>query len=132
MPSLVTITSKPMKRFLTAILHRGLRNDFSFFQVASTFFHILFGLLYPSSIWTFISLFYLDFYFPLLFGLFFSFSFLFQFFFSVFSILLRSLILDSSKFYFLSKYLILELNSQHSLICSIFVRVKIKMQSHFY
>ena len=33
-----------------------------FFEVTSRF-HILFGLLYPFSFWTFISLFYLDFYF---------------------------------------------------------------------
>jgi hypothetical protein len=45
-------------KFLTAISHRGLRNDF-FFEVASRF-HILFGLLFPFSIWTFNSLFYLD------------------------------------------------------------------------
>ena len=47
--------------FLTAISHRGLRNDFFF--IRSFTFHILFGLLFPFSIWTFISLFYLDFYF---------------------------------------------------------------------
>ena len=45
--------------FLTAILHRGLRN--CFFTHSFTF-HILFGLLYPLSIWTFISLFYLNFF----------------------------------------------------------------------
>ena len=56
-------------RFLTAILHRGLRNDF-FFQVTSTFFHIIFGLLFPFSIWTFNSLLYLDFSIPFIFGLF--------------------------------------------------------------
>ena len=83
--------------FLTAILHRGLRNDFSFFQVAYTFFNILFGLLSPSSIWSFTSLFYLDFYFPFLFGFLFPFSICF--FFCFFSILSRSLILDSSKFF---------------------------------
>jgi hypothetical protein len=49
--------------FLTAILHRGLRNDF--------FFHYVY-LLFPIFIWTFISLFSLDFYFLFLFGLLFS------------------------------------------------------------
>ena len=49
--------------FLTAISHRGLRN--SFFLRYIYFSHILFGLLFPFSIWTFISLFYLDFYFYL-------------------------------------------------------------------
>ena len=38
--------------FLTAILHRGLRNCF-FFR-SQLFSHILFGLLFPFSIWTFI------------------------------------------------------------------------------
>ena len=38
-------------RFLTAILHRGLRNDFFFRS----------HLLFPYYLWTFISLFYLDF-----------------------------------------------------------------------
>ena len=45
--------------FLTAILHRGLRNDFFFSVVRhfrKYFFHILYGLLFPFSIWTFISL----------------------------------------------------------------------------
>ena len=50
-----------ISRFLTAILHRGLRSCF-FLYFRSFTFHILFGLLYPSSIWTFISLFYLDFF----------------------------------------------------------------------
>ena len=65
------------RSFLTAILHRGLRNDF-FFSLRSFTFHILFGLLFPFlfpfSIWTFLSLLYLDFYFPFLFGLFYPFS----------------------------------------------------------
>ena len=52
--------------FLTAILHRGLRNDFFLFLQPIYFF--------PFSIWTFISLFFLDFYFPFLFGLLFPFS----------------------------------------------------------
>ena len=67
--------------FLTAILHRGLRNDF-FFSLQFTFsnfyldfyFPFLFGHLFPFSIWTFIFLF--------LFGLlapFFIWDFLFQF-----------------------------------------------------
>ena len=47
---------------LTAISHRGLRNDFFFLQPLY-FFQFLFGLLFPFSIWTLISLFYLDFYF---------------------------------------------------------------------
>ena len=54
-------------QFLTAILHRGLRNDF--FSCHIYFFHILFGLLFSFFIWSFISLFSLDFYFPLVFGL---------------------------------------------------------------
>ena len=53
---------KTWNYFLTAILHLGLKNDFFFFEVTSRF-HILFGLLFPFSFWTFISLFYLDFYF---------------------------------------------------------------------
>ena len=64
--------------FLTAILHRGLRNDF-FFHFFST------NLLFPISIWTFIPLFsldffplfYLDFYFLSLFGFFFRFAVIF-------------------------------------------------------
>ena len=73
---------------MTAILHRGLRNCFSFFYASFTFsnfyldfyspflyglfFPFLFGLLFPFSIWifffpfsiwTFISLLYLDFFF---------------------------------------------------------------------
>ena len=48
-------------KFLTAISHRGLRNDFFFhFLQPIYFFQFLFGLLFPFSIWTFISLFYLD------------------------------------------------------------------------
>ena len=60
--------------FLTAILHRGLRNDFFFSLRSFTFsnfyldfyFPFLFGLLFPFFIWTFI--------FPFLFGLLFPFS----------------------------------------------------------
>ena len=47
--------------FLIAILHRDLKNGFF---VRSFTFHLLFGLLFPFSIWTFTSLFYLDFYSP--------------------------------------------------------------------
>ena len=68
-------------KFLTAILHRGLRNDFFFHYVhllsifyLDFYFPFLFGLLFPFSIWTFLSLLYLDFYFPFLFGLFYPFS----------------------------------------------------------
>ena len=53
-----------------------------FFFSQFTFSPFLFGLLFPFSFWTFISLFYLDFYFPFLFGLLFPFfiwNFLFQF-----------------------------------------------------
>ena len=82
--------------FLTAISHRGLRNDFFWGHISFPFsiwtfislfyldfyFHFLFGLyfsflfwlLFPFSIWTFIFLFYLDFYLPFLFGLLFPFS----------------------------------------------------------
>ena len=75
--------------FLTAILHRGLRNCFFFslrsFTFSNFFFPFLFGLLFPFSLfslnfyfpfslWTFVSLFSLDFYFPFLFGLLFPFS----------------------------------------------------------
>ena len=68
--------------FLTAILHRGLRNC-HFFPGRIYFFHILFGPLFLFSVWTFLSLF-----FP------FSFvqalcSSLFQLFFKLFSILFR-------------------------------------------
>ena len=58
------------------------------------YFPFLFGLLFPFSIWTFISLFFFDFYF-----LFYSFSIHFY----SFSILSLSLILDSFKFLFLFK-----------------------------
>ena len=58
------------------------------------YFPFLFGLLFPFSIWTFISLFFLDFYF-----LFYSFS-----------ILSRSLILDSSKCFFLYSYVVRKWN----------------------
>ena len=51
-------------QFLTAILHRGLRNC-SFFTL---------HLLFPISIWTFISFSYFDFSFPFLFGFFFFFN----------------------------------------------------------
>ena len=68
---------------MTAILHRGLRNGFFFSSVVRHFriyfFQFLFGLLFPFSIWTFISLFYLDFYLPFLFGLLFLFGVLFHF-----------------------------------------------------
>ena len=86
--------------FLTAILHRGLRNDFFFsliyffqflfgllfpFFLRTFIFPFLFGLLFPFFLGTFIfsldfyflfgllfSLFSLDFYFPFIFGLLFS------------------------------------------------------------
>ena len=69
----------PWVLFLTAILHRGLRNDFFLFFFSpftfsnfylDYFFPFLFGLLFPFSS--------LDFYFPFLFGLFFI-SFLIRF-----------------------------------------------------
>ena len=63
--SLVFALTLKLTYFLTAILHRGLRNDF-FFSFSN--------LLFPIFIWTFISLFYLDFYFPFLSGLLFPFS----------------------------------------------------------
>ena len=63
--------------FLTAILHRQIY-----------IFHILFGLLFPFLLWTFISLFYLDIFFSILFQLVFN-SFLF--FFICFSILFYSI-----------------------------------------
>ena len=59
------------RRFHIVVL--GMTFFFLFF-IRSFTFHILFGLLFPFSIWTFISLFYLDFYFPFLFGLLFPFS----------------------------------------------------------
>ena len=54
------LCQKPSKSFsfLTAISHRGLRNDF-FFQVASTFPYSIWTW-FPFSIWNFNSLFYLD------------------------------------------------------------------------
>merc|ERR1712051_298222 len=63
--------------FLTAISHRGLRNDFFFFHFFSIpiyFFQFLYGLFCPIYIWTFLSFFHLEFYFPFLFGLLFPFS----------------------------------------------------------
>ena len=72
--------------FLTAILHRGLRNCF-FFRL---------HLLFPYSFWIFIFLFSLDFYFPFLFGLLFPFYFSLKFYFPFFFGLLfnRGHILD--------------------------------------
>ena len=70
----------PTCMFFTAILH-------------------LFGILHPFSIWTFISLFYLDFYFPFLFGL----SYPYQKLFCSFSILLFSIAVTfwiSSNFFY--------------------------------
>ena len=64
-------------RFYIVVL--GIRKSFTF--------HSLFGFLYPFSIWTFISLLYLDFYIPFLFGLFFFNFFFFIFFSILFSIL---------------------------------------------
>ena len=72
LPDKVRMVFEKSNEFLTAILHRGLRNDFFFSSVRHFriyFFQFLFGLLFPFSIWTFISLLYLDFYFPFLFGL---------------------------------------------------------------
>ena len=66
--------------FLTANLHRGLKNCFFFMS----------RLLLPYSFWTFISLYSLEFLFPFLFGLSFPYSiwtFFFSFFFNSFSIL---------------------------------------------
>ena len=68
----VVLSQNESFRFLTAISHRGLRNCF-----------FTLHLLFPISIWTFIShflfgllfpFFYLDFYLPFLFGLLFPFS----------------------------------------------------------
>ena len=76
--------------FLTAILHRGLRNDFFFRFNQFTFSNFYLDFYFPLSIWTFI--------FPFLFGLLFSlfyldfsfFPFLFKFFLNSFFILSRS------------------------------------------
>ena len=57
--------------FLTAILHRGLRNCFS--RSFTFTFHILFELLFLFFIWNFVSLVYLDF--PIFFSIFFHFLF---------------------------------------------------------
>ena len=87
--------------FLTAISHRGLRNDFFF----------LYQLIYfPYSIWTFISLYYLDFYLPFIIGILLPFSIwtsifirsfnLFSIFQSFFDISNRGLILDFFRFFF--------------------------------
>ena len=73
--------------FLTAILHRGLRN--CFFLTSNLHFPYSFWTFIPLSLWTFISLFYLDIFFSILFQLVFNsflffficFSILFQFFF---------------------------------------------------
>ena len=48
----------PSVSFLTAILHRGLWNDFHFFLQPIYFFQFLFGPFFPFFYWTFISLFY--------------------------------------------------------------------------
>ena len=70
--------------FLTAILHRVLKN---FFLRHIYFFHILFGLLFPFFLGIFQFKILLDFYFPSIFGLLFPFLFglFFQFFFNFFS-----------------------------------------------
>ena len=81
--------------FLTANLYRGLMN--CFFSLRSFTFHILFGILLPSSIYTFIS--------PFLFGLLFPFfvwNFLFLFFQFFFSILSLSYFGFLPFFYFLN------------------------------
>ena len=62
-------------RFFTAILHRGLRNDF--FSLCSFTFSIFFLLLFPFSLSTYF-LFYSDSYFLFLFWTFISLSFLFS------------------------------------------------------
>ena len=70
------------RRFLTAVLHRGLRNCFFSFYTLSFTFHILFQLFYP---WPFLFGLLLLFLFGLLFP-FFIWIFIFQFFFTFFSI----------------------------------------------
>ena len=45
------------------------------FFMSRQFFHILFEFLFPFSLWTFVSIFYLDFYFHFLFGHLFLFKF---------------------------------------------------------
>ena len=50
--TMILISSLALVMFLTAILHRGLRNCFFLFRHLSFTFHILFGLLFPFSIWT--------------------------------------------------------------------------------
>ena len=76
--------------FLTAISHRGLRNCFFFLRL---------HLLFSCSFRTFSFLFSLEFYFPFLFGL----SSFLKFVLNSFSILSRSLILNSSKFFSLHR-----------------------------
>ena len=63
------------RRFLTAILHRGLRNCFFLFYASFTFSNFYLDFYFPFSNWTLISHFFVwDFYFP-----FFIWNFLFQF-----------------------------------------------------
>ena len=70
--------SRP-RAFLTAILHRGLRNDFLIFQFLQfTFSNFYLYFCLPFSFWTLISLFSLDFYFP-----FFLWTFIFPFLFGL-------------------------------------------------
>ena len=104
-----------IRNFLITILQCGLRNDF-FFQFQFTFsnfyldfyFPFLSGLLFPFSLWTFISLFSLDFYFPFHFGLLFPFflwTFIFPFVFGLlFSFSLLTFIQSRSHFGFLPNF----------------------------
>ena len=91
-------------QFLTAILHRGLRNDF----FSQPFTQFLFGVLFPFFVWTFIFLFSLGFYFHFLFRLIFPFSL--WTFISLFSLDFYSIAVTfwiSSNFLFFGGYLIL-------------------------
>ena len=63
---------------MTAILHRGLRN--CFFYVSFTFSNFYLDFYFPSSIWTFMSLFYLEFSFSIPISI--TVSILFYFFFT--------------------------------------------------
>ena len=76
--------------FLTAILHRGLRNDF-FFRFQFKFYNF-YWTFFPCSTLTFVFLFNLDFYLTFLFGLFFY--IFFSFFLLYYFLPYRGLILD--------------------------------------
>ena len=114
-----------VRSFLTAILHRGLRICFFF----TSHLHFLFGLLFPFSLWSFISLFYLDIFFSIFFHFFCnSLSFLFQFF--IISFLFnRGHILN---FFQIFLYRISKISQTKKKLCGIFICRNFKLSFAFF